>query len=130
MKNYINTQENNHHSNTFNNALEETLRNGAQDLLQLALEQEIDMYIERFRDLKGDDNKRVIIRNGYLPKRSIQTGIGPIDVKQPRMRDKSGQLRFTSAILPKYARKAPSVESVIPTLYLKPGLRPNPAVEL
>ena len=119
MKNYINKQENNHHSNAFNNVFEETLREGARHLLQLALENEIDIYMERLKDIKGHDNKRMVIRNGYLPKRSIQTGIGPIDIKQPRVRDRREGHRFTSAILPKYARKAPSIESVIPTLYLK-----------
>ncbi len=78
MKNHILTQENNHASNAFNNALEETLREGASKLLQQAIENEVNEYLEKHMHLKGDDNTRAIIRNGYLPKREVQTGIGPI----------------------------------------------------
>jgi putative transposase len=112
-------QDKNHPSNTFKNALEETLREGAKKLLQQAIEYEVDEYIEMFKELKGNDNKRFVIRNGYLPQRVVQTGIGPIDVKQPRVRDKRNGHNFNSLILPKYARKTPSIETVIPTLYLK-----------
>lgn len=112
-------QDKNLLSNSFNNALEETLREGARKLLQQAIEYEVDEYIELFKESKGNDNKRFVIRNGYLPQRAVQTGIGPIDVKQPRVRDKRNGHSFSSIILPKYARKTPSIETVIPTLYLK-----------
>ncbi len=112
-------QDKNHPSNSFKNALEETLREGARKLLQQAIEYEVDEYIELFKESKGSDNKRFVIRNGYLPQRAVQTGIGPIDVKQPRVRDKRNGHSFSSIILPKYARKTPSIETVIPTLYLK-----------
>ncbi len=124
MKNDNIIQENNHPSNAFNNALEETLREGARRLLQQAIENEVKEYIENNQLLKLKDNRRSVIRNGYLPERSIQTGIGPVTIKQPRVRDKREGSNFTSALLPKYARKAPSIESVIPTLYLK-GISSN-----
>ena len=60
-----------------------------------------------------------VVRNGYLPEREIQTGIGNIPVKCPRVRDNGKKVKFTSAILPPYLRRTPSIESVIPTLYLK-----------
>jgi len=119
MKNDITSQENNHPSNAFNNALEDTLRNGARRLLQQTIEIEVNEYLEKHMHFKEEDNTRTMIRNGYLPEREIQTGIGPITIKQPRVRDKRGKEHFTSAILPKYARKTPSIEAVIPTLYLK-----------
>jgi transposase-like protein len=80
--------------------------------------------MKMFGDLKGEDNKRLIVRNGYLPERDLQTGIGPVKIRQPRVRDKTGVHKFTSAILPRYARKTPSVEAVIATLYLK-GISTN-----
>ena len=115
MKNNISKQEKCH----FNNVLEETVREGARRVLQQAIEQEVHEYIEMFKDQKTDDNKKLVIRNGSLPERYIQTGIGPIKVRQSRVRDNREGHSFTSAILPKYARRTPSIENVIPTLYLK-----------
>jgi transposase-like protein len=119
MKENIISQEKNHPSNVFNNALEETLREGARKLLQQAIECEVDEYIKMFNRQRGDDHKKSIVRNGYLPQRALQTGIGPIGVRQARVRDKTGNSKFTSAILPKYIRKTRSIETVIPALYLK-----------
>lgn len=101
------------------NILDETLREGARKLLQQAIEAEVEAYTDMFKEIKDEKNRRSVVRNGYLPERSLQSGLGPISVRQPRVRDNSGRERFTSAILPKYARKTPSVEAVIPTLYLK-----------
>lgn len=124
MKKDIISQENKHLSNTFNSVLEETIREGARQLLQQAIECEVDEYIKMFSELKGSDHRRRIVRNGHLPKRALQTGIGPIEVQQARVRDREGDNKFTSAILPKYTRKTPSVETVISTLYLK-GISTN-----
>jgi hypothetical protein len=65
-----------------------------------------------------------VVRNGYLPEREIQTGIGQVQVKAPRIRDRqpdpcSGRIRFTSAILPPYLRKTKSIETLLPWLYLR-----------
>lgn len=104
---------------TFGNALEEILRQGAQRLLQQAIEQEIAEYIAGSREAVDDRGHRMVTRNGYLPARKIQTGIGPVKIQQARVRDRRNAERFTSAILPRYARRTPSIETVIPTLYLK-----------
>lgn len=119
MKDCNTSQDIHHSSNNFENALEQVLREGARKLLQQAIESEVTEYIEMFKSCRDENNKRAVIRNGYLPGREIQTGIGPIQVKQPRVRDKREGIRFTSSILPRYARRTPSVDSVIPTLYLK-----------
>ncbi len=60
-----------------------------------------------------------LVRNGYLPERTIQTGIGDVAVKAPRVRDRAGQLRFSSAILPLYLRCTKTIEELLPWLYLK-----------
>lgn len=111
-------------SKEFAQTLEDLLRGGAQALLQKAIEQEVEEFLESFAESKTRNGRRRLIRNGHLPRRSIQTGIGAVSIQQPRVRDKEKKVRFTSDILPKYARKAPSVEAVISTLYLK-GISTN-----
>ncbi len=104
---------------TFDNALETILRQGARKLLQQAIEAEVAEYITKHQEELDERGRRLVARNGHLPERSLQTGMGPVPVKQPRVRDRrEGQL-FSSAILPRYVRRAPSIEAVIPTLYLK-----------
>ena len=98
----------------FATSLEVILREGAQKLLQQAIETEVAEYLEKHQ-ARGADNRKVVKRNGYLPERDLQTGIGSITIKQPRVRGEA----YSSAILPKYARRAPSVEALIPALYLK-----------
>lgn len=109
----------NHLSTTFDSALEQIVREGARKVLQQALENEVEELLERFINLKDEKQKCVVVRNGYLPERDIQTGIGRLPVKQPRLRDKRGLCKFNSSILPPYVRRAPSVEAIIPLLYLK-----------
>ncbi len=100
--------------------LEEIIREGARKLLQAAIEQEVDEFISSFSDKKDEKGRRMVVRNGYLPERSILTGIGPLSVKQPRVRDKGKEKEvFTSAILPRYLRRIPSIDNLIPALYLK-----------
>lgn len=99
----------------FKTGLEEILREGARKLLQQAIENEVQECIESYRHERYEEGRRVVKRNGYLPQRRIQTGLGPIPIVQPRVRGVS----FSSAILPKYMRRAPSIEALIPTLYLK-----------
>ena len=72
----------------------------------------------QFQHQRDEINRRVVTRNGYLPERNIQTGVGNIPIQQPRVRHKDGG-KFTSSLLPPYVRRTPSIESVIPTLYLK-----------
>jgi putative transposase len=99
--------------------LEEIIREGARKVLQAAIENEVSAYIDLFKDLKDGTGRRVVVRHGSLPQRSLLTGIGPIPVKQPRVRDKREGEHFTSAILPRYLRRVPSLDNLIPTLYLK-----------
>ena len=100
------------------------LRSGARKLLAEALEAEIEDFLSQYSDLKDDRNHHRVVRNGYLPEREIQSGIGPIPVKMPRARDRqphqgSEPIRFTSSLLPPYLRKTRSMEDLIPWLYLK-----------
>ena len=100
--------------------LEEIIREGARNLLQAAIEHEVNEYISSLSDKTDEKGRRMVVKNGFLPERSILTGIGPIPVKQPRVRDKSEEKEvFTSAILPRYLRRIPSLDNLIPVLYLK-----------
>ena len=99
--------------------LDEIVREGARQMLQVALENEIAVFIEGHRNRVDEQGRQVVVRNGHLPERDIITGVGPISVQQPRARDKSGQCRFTSQILPPFLRRVPSVDALIPVLYLK-----------
>lgn len=100
--------------------LTELLRNGARKLLANAVEAELQELLQKYSDFTDDSGRRKIVRNGYLPEREIQTGIGPVQVKVPKIRDKSGQgIKFNSLLLPPYMRKTRAVEEVLPWLYLK-----------
>jgi putative transposase len=102
-------------------ALTEILRNGAQRLLAEAVEAEVAEWIGSHAHVTDDAGRRQVVRNGYLPKRSILTGIGSVDVAQPRVLDRRGGEgeAFSSKILPPYLRKTRSLEELIPWLYLK-----------
>jgi len=100
------------------------LRKGAKQLLAQALEAEINEFLIKFDGLKDNQGRKRVTRNGYLPEREIQTGIGQIPVKAPRIRDRkanngSERIRFQSSILPPYLRRSKSMEELIPWLYLK-----------
>jgi len=100
------------------------LRSGARKLLAQALEVEITSFLTQYADLSDDQGRKRITRNGYLPEREIQTGIGQVTVRVPRVRDRQpenepGRIRFSSSILPPYLRKTKSMETLIPWLYLK-----------
>lgn len=100
------------------------LRQGARRLLTAALEAEIDTFLKQYKDMPDDNGCQRIVRNGYLPERKIQTGIGQVEVKAPRVRDRQpdpckGRIRFTSTILPPYLRRTKSIETFLPWLYLK-----------
>jgi transposase-like protein len=100
------------------------LRQGARKLLAEALHAEIESFLSQYSDIKDDRGCMRVTRNGYLPEREIQTGIGPVPVKVPRVRDRqsdneSERIRFTSFIMPPYLRKTKSMEELMPWLYLK-----------
>jgi transposase-like protein len=103
-------------------ALEEIAREGARRLLRLALEAEVGQFLQQFEVLKDDRGRQRLVRNGYLPEREILTGIGPLAVRQPRVRDRAAteeRMHFSSAIIPPYLRRCRSLDGLIPWLYLK-----------
>jgi len=108
---------------SFADPLTEVLRNGARELLAHAVEAEVAALLESHADKRTEDGRRRLVRHGHLPEREIMTGIGPVTVRHPRVRDRVGKaverLRFWSAILPRYARRTKSLEVLIPILYLK-----------
>lgn len=104
--------------------LDALVREGARQLLQQALELEVADVIAGFAELRDDAGRQRVVRNGSLPERTILTGAGPLEVRQPRVRDRAGKdaperVRFHSAILPPYLRRSPSLDALIPWLYLK-----------
>jgi transposase-like protein len=99
--------------------LTEVLRYGAQQLLTQAIETEVAEFLTRYRDTRDEAGRRRIVRNGYRPPRTIQTGLGDVAVKAPRVRDRTGTIRFTSSILPPYLRRTKTIEELLPWLYLK-----------
>ena len=108
---------------TFSDPLTEVLRAGARALLAHAVEAEVAGFLGGHADKLTDDGRQRLVRHGHLPERDIMTGIGPVAVRCPRLRDRggegSGRIRFSSAILPPYARRSKSLEVLIPILYLK-----------
>jgi transposase-like protein len=111
-------------SSASRSVLEELVRSGARRILQEALEGEVEEFLAQLREGR-ESVPAVAVRNGHLPARQLVTGIGPLEVKQPRVRmrggahDAAGARKFTSAILPPYLRRLPGVDALIPALYLK-----------
>jgi putative transposase len=104
--------------------LTEILRKGAQRLLAAAVEEEVDRFLA---DHNKPEEKPRFVRNGYLPEREIQTGIGAVPVEVPRVRDRAFSkdgITFGSSIIPKYLRRSRSMEELLPLLYLK-GISTN-----
>jgi len=104
--------------------LTQVLRSGARRLLAEAVEAEVEAFVAEHADLLDEAGRRRLVRHGYLPEREVQTGIGSVAVRRPRVRDRhpdagDGRIRFTSSILPPYLRRAKSVEELLPWLYLK-----------
>jgi len=104
--------------------LTEILRNGAQQMLAAAIENEVTEYIDTHASLRDGQGRRLVVRNGHMPPRSILTGLGPMEVERPRVNDKrtdgeGNRMRFTSSILPPYLRRTRSIDELVPWLYLK-----------
>ena len=108
---------------TFTDPLTAVLRNGARALLAQAVEAEASALLASHADKLTEDGRQRLVRHGHLPEREVMTGIGPVAVRCPRVRDRVGEgserIRFSSAILPPYARRSKSLEVLIPILYLK-----------
>ena len=99
------------------------LREGARRMLSHAIEGEVAAFLAAHAEQVDDAGRRRLVRNGHAPRRTIQTGIGPIAVERPRVRDRgagdASRIRFTSAVLPSYLRRARNIEELLPWLYLK-----------
>ena len=96
------------------------LRRGARDLLTKAVQAELTEFLAQYQDVVDGQGRQSVVRNGYLPDREIMTGIGPVEIKVPKTRDRSGQgIHFRSELLPPYIKRTKSVETVLPWLYLK-----------
>jgi transposase-like protein len=106
-------------ANEVRDALTEVLQEGARSLLAQAIEAEVAEFLARHGDKRDAAGRARLVRNGFLPERTIQTGIGDVPVKAPRVRDRAGQLRFASSILPPYLRRTKTIEELLPWLYLK-----------
>ncbi len=104
--------------------LTDVIRSGARKLIEQAVEAELATLLAAFAEDRLEDGRARLVRHGYLPEREILTGIGPVAVKVPRVRDRelgADKITFTPGILPRYLRKAKSVEELLSWLYLKGG---------
>ena len=100
-------------------ALTDVLREGARRMLREAVEAEVQEFLTRHAPLKDRNHRQRVVRNGYLPERTIQTGLGNVALTAPRVRDREGAIRFSSQILPPYLRRTKSLAELLPWLYLR-----------
>jgi putative transposase len=109
----------------FEDPLTDVLRDGARLLLAQAVEAEVAEFLGKHANLATENGLQRVVRHGHLPEREVMTGIGPVRVRQPRIRDRGAdardpqRIRFTPTLLPPYARRTRSLEVVLPVLYLK-----------
>lgn len=100
--------------------LTELLQQGARQLIAAAVEAELAGFLQDYQTERDAQGRRQVVRNGYLPAREIQTGVGPVTVQVPKVRDRSGSgVKFHSALLPPYLRRTRQIEELLPWLYLK-----------
>ncbi len=105
---------------TITDPLTELLRVGAEQLIYRAVEGELEELLSAHSQRCLEDGRAGVVRNGYLPARELQTGLGPVTVKIPKVRAKTGEpVTFRSALVPPYVRKTQSLEAALPWLYLK-----------
>lgn len=103
-----------------NDPLTDLLRSGARALIQQAIEAELQAFLGDYAKITDLRGRQSVVRNGYLPEREIVTGVGPVAVKVPKVRDRSGGgIKFNSSLVPPYVRKAKRVEAALPWLYLR-----------
>ncbi|HJN25954.1 MAG TPA: IS256 family transposase, partial [Rhodospirillales bacterium] len=105
---------------TISDPLTSLLRSGARRLINQAVEAELQDLLIQYSGQRTDDGHAVVVRSGYLPERELQTGLGPVTVKIPKVRSKTGEpVTFQSALVPPYVRKTKSLEAALPWLFLK-----------
>ena len=109
--------------NIVNHPLDEIVRQGARNMLQKALEAEVDLFLEKYQYVLDDAGSRQIVRDGHGKSRKIVTGAGQIAVKTPRVDDRVLEIhkepRFRSSIVPPYLRRTKNIDELLPVLYLK-----------
>ncbi|MEL6633610.1 MAG: transposase [Bacteroidota bacterium] len=102
--------------------LTELLRTGAQKLIAEAVEVELQLFLEQYKEKRLPDGRKQIVRNGHLPERTVQTGVGKVSIKVPRVRDRGNcpeSVQFHSRLLPPYIKNTESLEQLVPWLYLR-----------
>ena len=100
--------------------LHDLIRQGARRLISEAVEAEFRALLAEYAGLKTEDGRQAVVRNGYLPQRTVQTGVGDVEVQVPKARDRSGSgIKFNSTLLPPYLKRAKSMDELIPWLYLR-----------
>ena len=109
---------------TIDDPLTELAREGARRMLAQALIAEADAFVAQWKDLKLPDGRDRVVRHGHGPQRTIQTGVGPVEVRRAKVRDRgeagaAEKIRFSSSILPKWARRTKSLDALLPVLYLR-----------
>jgi len=108
---------------TTRSPLDEVVWKGAQDMLQKALEIEVETFIDRHSSVRDEEGRRLVVRNGHSPERKIVTGAGQLEVRTPRVDDRIldryDQSRFQSSLIPPYLRRTKNIDELIPVLYLK-----------
>ena len=98
----------------------ELLRAGAKQLIYQAVEAELQELLATYSSRRQEDGKAGVVGNGYLPARELQTGLGPVTIRIPKVRAKTGEpVTFRSALIPPYVRKTRTLEAALPWLYLK-----------
>ena len=97
-------------------------REGAQRMLQAALEAEIEAHVARYHERRDEEGRRVVVRNGHAPQRTILTGVGPVEVLRPRVDERKAverdpkYRRFSSGVLPRFLRRSPTIEGMVAVL--------------
>lgn len=100
--------------------LTELLRRGARGLIEKAVEAELQLLLEQYANVTDLSGRKAVVRNGHLPEREVLTALGPVAVRMPKVRDRSGSgVKFNSGLVPPYVRKARRVEAALPWLYLR-----------
>lgn len=115
------------HPEEIDDPLTSVLRDGARRLLAQAVEAEAEAFLAAMQNERLADGRARMVRHGHGPERTIQTGIGPVPVRRVKLRDRAGEtaapdgekITFTSAILPKWARRSKSLDALLPVLYLR-----------
>src|SRR5215210_6446585 len=110
---------------TIEDPLTAILRSGARRLLAQAVEAEAEAFLATMKGVRLPDGRERVVRHGHGPERLVQTGIGPVAVRRVKLRDRGAgadggeRIRFTSAILPRWARRTRSLDALLPILYLR-----------